>query len=104
MYHITVGIPAISDPYITFRVLEEPEKGDCYPKQVVMQCNVQHNESIYLDVYWFVGEEEIKRNVGQNSIHYDSLPAELVEYEWTDYSKPGQLDIDVRNQNMFTFL
>ena len=96
MIFIAEGFPVVSDPFITFRVHEEPEKGDCFPKQVVMQCNIQHDESIFFDVYWFIGEKEVKRNVGENSIDYASFPAELMEVEWVDGGRGGQLDTYVR--------
>ena len=95
----TEGFPVLPNkPNITFRVVEDPQQRLCYPKQFAVQCNVEQNidPGIVLDVYWYIGDKEKKRNVGENGIPYKDFPAELLEGDWVDINAQGQLDTDVR--------
>ena len=67
-------------------------------KEVITKCDIEHSESnILLDVFWFIGENNVKELVAEHAVPLANFPATLYESEWATDGK-GQLD---RNVNHF---
>ena len=68
-------------PNITYRVVtKDSSTGDCYTKEVVMQCHIEEEDpTLVVDVYWYIGGDIVKQYAGQNGIAIANFPVELYE-------------------------